>query len=255
MNKEKITCLIIDDNVNSRNLIRLMLESDFPQLDLSNEASSCAAAVKINNQLKPELVFLDVDLGDGTGFEFLELTQHKDFKLVFISAFDSFAVKAFKVNAVDYILKPFEKSELINAVHKSLNHPYYTDMKNSIRMLVESINGETNRLALPLQHGFEFFNVNDLIYCLSEGNYTSFYFKNHKSVTVSKTLKMYEEILEKKGFVRIHASSLINLRELKAYHRGNGGYVIMTDGTKLEVSKSRKEDFLVRLNFSQYEKL
>lgn len=254
MNKEKITCLIIDDNVNSRGLIRLMLESEFPQLDLTNEADSCAAAVKLNNHLKPVLIFLDVDLGDGSGFEFLELTKHKDFKLIFISAFDSFAVKAFKVNAVDYILKPFEKQDLINAVHKSLNHPYYSDMKNSIRILVESINGETNRLALPMQNGFEFFNVRDLIYCASEGNYTTFFFKNQKSATVSKTLKMYEEILEKKGFARIHASYLINLRELKTYHRGNGGYVIMTDGKKLEVSKSKKEDFLVRLNFSQYEK-
>jgi len=255
MEKEKIKCLIIDDKSVSRQLIKSMLQESFPHLDLSHEAGSCAEAVKMNNQLKPQLIFLDVDLGDNTGFEFLELTTHKEFKLIFISAFDSYAVKAFKVNAVDYILKPFEQQELINAVHRSLNHPYYTDMKNSIRMLVESMNGQTNRIALPLAYGFEFFDISDVIRCQSEGNYTTFYFKHHKPVTVSKTLKIYEEILDKKGFSRIHASHLINLRELKTYHRGNGGYVIMNDGSKLEVSKTKKDDFLVRLNFSQYEKI
>jgi two-component system LytT family response regulator len=255
MGADKIICLIIDDKKGSRQLIRSMLEPEFPNLDLSHEASSCAEAIKINNQLKPQLVFLDVDLGDNTGFEFLELTQHKNFKLIFISAFDNYAIKAFKVNAVDYILKPFEKQELINAVQRSLNHPYYTDMKDSIRMLVESMNGQTNRLALPLSYGFEFFNIVDLIRCQSDGNYTTFYFKTGKPVTVSKTLKTYEEMLDKKGFARIHASHLINLRELKSYHRGNGGYVIMNDGSKLEVSKTKKDDFLIRLNFSQYEKI
>lgn len=243
----KIPCLIIDDNKNIRSLIKSMLSSEFPQLDLNNEASNCSDAVKLCNQLQPSLVFLDIDLGDQSGFEFLELTSHKNFRLIFISAFDAFAIRAFKVNAVDYILKPFSKEELVNAVHKALDHPYYTDMKDSIQLLVESINGETNRLALPTSQGFEFFDITELIRCESDRNYTVFYFKSFKPVTVSRNIKQYEEILAKKGFVRVHASHIINIRELKAYHKGNGGFVVLSDNTKIDISKSRKEEFLLRI--------
>jgi len=243
----KIPCLIIDDNKNIRSLIKSMLSSEFPQLDLTNEASTCSEAVKLCNQLQPSLVFLDIELGDQSGFEFLELTSHKNFRLIFISAFDDFAIRAFKVNAVDYILKPFSKEELVNAVHKALDHPYYTDMKDSIQLLVESINGETNRLALPTSQGFEFFDITELIRCESDRNYTVFYFKSFKPVTVSRNIKQYEEILAKKGFVRVHASHIINIRELKAYHKGNGGFVILSDNTKIDISKSRKEEFLLRI--------
>jgi two-component system LytT family response regulator len=243
----KITCLIIDDNRNIRALIKSMLEKEFPQLDLSHEASNCNEAVRMNNELKPSLVFLDIELGDQTGFEFLELTDHKDFRLVFISAFDSFAIQAFKVNAVDYILKPFSKEDLVNSVNKALNHPYYTAMKDSIQMLVESINGETNRLALPTHQGFEFFNIEELIRCEADRNYTIFYFKNQKPITVSRNIKQYEDILSKKGFVRVHASHIINIREMKAYHKGSGGYIVLSDNTKIDISKSRKEEFLLRI--------
>lgn len=243
----KITCLIIDDNKSIRALIRSMLEDEFPQLDLSFEASTCAEAVRLCNQLKPSLVFLDIELGDQSGFEFLELTSHKNFRLIFISAFDSFAIKAFKVNAVDYILKPFDKVDLVNAVHKALDHPYYTDMKDSIQLLVESINGETNRLALPTQQGFEFFNLSDLIRCEADRNYTIFHFKNARPLTISRNIKQYEEMLNKKGFIRVHASHIINLRELKAYHKGNGGYLILSDDSKIDISKSRREEFLMRV--------
>ena len=243
----KIPCLIIDDNKNIRSLIKSMLGSEFPQLDLSSEASNCSEAVKLCNQMQPSLVFLDIDLGDQSGFEFLELTSHKNFRLIFISAFDAFAIRAFKVNAVDYILKPFSKEELVNAVHKALDHPYYTDMKDSIQLLVESINGETNRLALPTSQGFEFFDIADLIRCESDRNYTVFFFKSFKPVTVSRNIKQYEEMLSKKGFVRVHASHIINIRELKAYHKGNGGFVILSDNTKIDISKSRKEEFLLRI--------
>jgi two-component system LytT family response regulator len=243
----KIPCLIIDDNKNIRSLIKSMLGPEFPQLDLTSEASNCSEAVKLCNQMQPSLVFLDIDLGDQSGFEFLELTSHKNFRLIFISAFDAFAIRAFKVNAVDYILKPFSKEELVNAVHKALDHPYYTDMKDSIQLLVESINGETNRLALPTSQGFEFFDIADLIRCESDRNYTVFFFKSFKPVTVSRNIKQYEEMLSKKGFVRVHASHIINIRELKAYHKGNGGFVILSDNTKIDISKSRKEEFLLRI--------
>jgi two-component system LytT family response regulator len=243
----KIPCLIIDDNRNIRSLIKSMLINEFPQLDLSNEASSCSEAVRLNNELKPSLIFLDIELGDQSGFEFLELTTHKDFRLIFISAYDSFAVRAFKVNAVDYILKPFSKDELVNAVHKALDHPYYTDMKDSIQILVESINGETNRIALPTQQGFEFYNLEDIIRCEADRNYTTFFLKSNKSITVSRNIKQYEELLSKRGFVRVHASHIINIRELKAYHKGNGGYVILSDDCKIDISKSRREEFLLRI--------
>jgi two-component system LytT family response regulator len=243
----RITCLLIDDNHNIRSMVRSMLRESFPQLDLSYEASNCAEAVRICDEIKPNLVFLDIELGDQSGFEFLELTQHKDFRLIFISAFESFAIKAFKVNAVDYILKPFAKEDLVNAVHKALDHPYYTDMKQSINMLVESLNGDTNRIALPTSQGFSFFSITDLIRLESDGNYTIFHFKSSKPITVSRNIKQYEDMLSNRGFVRVHASHIINIRELKAYHKGNGGYVILSDDSKIDISKSRKDEFLLRI--------
>lgn len=242
-----IKCLIIDDNANIRSLIKSLLLSEFSQLDLRFEASNVVEAIAMNNELKPDLIFLDIELGNQSGFEFLELTTHKNFRLIFISAFDSFAIKAFKVNAVDYILKPFSKEDLVNAVHKALDHPYYTDMKDSIQLLVESINGETNRLALPTQQGFEFYNLNDLIRCEADRNYTIFHFKNTRPLTISRNIKQYEELLNKKGFIRVHASHIINIRELKAYHKGNGGYLILSDNTKIDISKSRRDEFLMRV--------
>jgi len=248
-------CLIIDDKKSSRELIRNMLTAEFPTFNFEHEASNCQDAVKLNNELKPNLVFLDIDLGSETGFDFLKQTIHKEFKLIFISAFDHFAVQAFKVNAVDYILKPFDKQELLNAVHKAMNHPYYTDMKNTIKLLIEAINGESTRLSIPVQHGFEFFDTNDIIRLESDGNYTRIFLKNKTTLTISKTLKVYDELLSRKGFVRIHASHLINIRELKSYYKGAGGYVVMSDGSSIDVSKSKKDEFLIRLNFSNFEKL
>lgn len=246
-------CLIVDDKKSSRDLIRAILSSEFPNFDFSYEASSCMEAVRKNDEIKPNLVFLDIELGEETGFEFLERTKHKEFKLIFISAFDHFAVKAFKVNAVDYILKPFDKAELINAVHKAMGHPYYTDMKNSIKMIVDAISGEINRIAIPVQHGFEFINTNDIIRLESDGNYTKIFFKNKSTLTVSKTLKIYDELLSPKGFTRVHASHLINLREIKSYFKGTGGYLIMSDGARIDVSKTKKDDFLSRLSYLNVE--
>jgi two-component system LytT family response regulator len=128
-------------------------------------------------------------------------------------------------------------------------------MKNTIKLLIEAINGESTRLSIPVQHGFEFFDTNDIIRLESDGNYTRIFLKNKTTLTISKTLKVYDELLSRKGFVRIHASHLINIRELKSYYKGAGGYVVMSDGSRIDVSKSKKDEFLIRLNFSNFEKL
>jgi len=249
MKNQSINCLIIDDNANSRKLIKSMLK-DYPEnLNLSHEASSCAEAIIICNKILPDIVFLDVDLGEGedNGFKFLDKVQYKNFRLIFISAFESFAIKAFKANAVDYILKPFEKEELYTAVNKSLSKPFFFEAKESLKILSDYVNGETNRIALPVQRGFDFFDLRDIIRCEAQGNYTRFYIKGLNPILVTKTLGFYEDILCSRGFARIHASHIVNVREVQSYEKGSGGAVILKDGLVLEVSKSKKKAFLIKL--------
>jgi two-component system LytT family response regulator len=242
-----LTCLIVDDDPHCRSILKAMLESEFPKLEAKHVARNLAEALQLNESIKPDIVFLDVELGDGSGFDFLEKAVHTNFKIIFTTAFDSYAIKAFKVNATDYLLKPFSSGELKTAVEKAISQQTTTGISPEMRLLMDYMNGNKSRIALPVQSGFEFINVTEILRCEAEGNYTKFYMKGGKTHLVSKTLKTYENLLETEGFCRIHAAHLINLKEIKTYHKGEGGYVVMNDGTSVEVSRSRKDDFLAKL--------
>ncbi len=236
-----IRTIIIDDEEKARYNLKQLLIEYATDIQIVGEASNVADGIQLINQTKPELVFLDIQMPDGTGFDLLERLPEVSFKVIFVSAYDHFAVTAFKFSAVDYLLKPVNAEDLEKALEKVNKGDNYQPAK--IKVLLGNRTG-IEKIVLPSMDELIFVKINDIVRCESDSNYTCFYLEDGERILVSRTLKEYEDLLEPMGFYRIHKSSIINLRFLKKYKKGDGGIVTMEDGTEIEVSRRRKDDFL-----------
>lgn len=243
-----ITALLIDDDSNLRNGMRSLLNRYAPEIKILGEADSVKTGIKAMDSLKPQVVFLDIQLTDGTGFDILEKLAQKNGKssshIVFVTAHEEYAIKAFRFSALDFLLKPVDPEELQKVIEKIKNTLEKNDNYAHIDLLLENIRKKVDnfkRIALSTADGIHLLEVSDIIRCESEDNYTKFYIKNAKPILISKTLKEYEELLGEHGFERIHQSHLINLSCLKSYIKKDGGYVVMTDNSKLPISQRKKE--------------
>lgn len=240
-----MVALIVEDDPNSREILRAMLASGHPELTQVHHASNVKDAMAAIETHRPAVVFLDVELPDGTGFDLLDKVIFRDFKVIFTTAFDFYAVRAFKVNATDYLLKPFSPDELDEAVAKALRQPLAAFDTPSVRHLLDFMKGGVSKkIALPMLHGFEYVEIGTVIRCQAEGNYTRIILKGGIAHLVSRTLKTYEQLLVPEGFFRVHSAHLINLNEVRSYRKGEGGYVTMSDGITVDVSRNRKHEFL-----------
>ena len=235
--------LIVDDEAKGRNTLnQLLLLLDAP-IDVIGEAASVQEAVAQINNLQPELVFLDIMMQDGTGFDVLEQIQFKNFQLVFVTAFDEYALKAFRYAAFDYITKPIDPDLL----QKTLNRLQKWQENKSIEQKIEALiqnKSRINKLALHDAQGIQLVRLQDIIHCESQNNYTQFYVVGRKPILVSRTLKEFDELLTPEGFFRVHQSHLINLNKIKQFIKQDGGYVEMEDGSRIEVSRRKKEELL-----------
>lgn len=243
-----ITAILIDDDSNLRNGMKSLLNRYAPEIKILGEADSVKTGIKAIDALKPQVVFLDIQLTDGTGFDILEKLAQKNGKssshIVFITAHEEYAIKAFRFSALDFLLKPVDPEELEKVIEKIKNALEKNDNYAHIDLLLENIRKKVDnfkRIALSTSDGIHLLEISDIIRCESEDNYTKFYIKNSKPILISKTLKEYEELLGEHGFERIHQSHLINLSCLKSYIKKDGGYVIMTDNSKLPISQRKKE--------------
>jgi two-component system LytT family response regulator len=243
-----ITALLIDDDANLRNGMKSMLERYAPGIRVVGEADSVKSGVVAMDTLRPQVVFLDIQLGDGTGFDILEQLANKNGKstshIVFITAHEQYAIKAFRFSALDFLLKPVDPEELEKVIGKINDAVSANGNYAHIDLLLENIRRKVDnfkRIALSTAEGIHLFEVSDIIRCESEDNYTKFYIRNNKPVLISKTLKEYEDLLTEHGFERIHQSHLINLSYLKSYIKKDGGYVIMSDNSHLPISQRKKE--------------
>jgi two-component system LytT family response regulator len=242
-----IKAVLIDDDDNLRNGMKSLLFRYAPDIDIVGEADSVETGTELLLQHSPQVVFLDIHLGDGSGFDLLEEVNRKgklNFQIVFITAHEQYAIKAFRFSALDFLLKPVDPDELEKVIDKIKNVLDKNDNVAHIDLLLENIRKKvTNfkRIALSNSDGIHLFDVSDIIRCESEDNYTKFYIKNNKPVLISKTLKEYEDLLTEHGFERIHQSHLINLSFLKSYIKKDGGYVVMADNTHLPISQRKKE--------------
>lgn len=243
-----ISTLLIDDDANLRNGMKSLLERYAPDFRILGEADSVESGIKAMDALRPQVVFLDIQLADGTGFDILEQLAQKHGKsgahIVFITAHEQYAIQAFRFSALDFLLKPVDPEELEKVIDKIRGVVSKNEGFAHIDLLLENIRKKVDnfkRIALSTSEGIHLFEVADIIRCESEDNYTKFHIRGNKPILISKTLKEYEDMLTEHGFERIHQSHLINLSYLKSYIKKDGGYVIMSDGSHLPISQRKKE--------------
>ena len=244
-----ITSLLVDDDLKNIRVLRGLLNEFCPQVEIIAEANGIEEAIAHVHKLKPALVFLDIEMPYGNGFEMLDQLMPIDFEVIFITAYDNYAIKAFKYCALDYLLKPVNIQELQQAVKKAEERVLTKDTNLKLEMFLKKIKpGQTEiqRIAVPGMEGLTFVDVKNIIRCESDGNYTHIYLQPKQKITSSRNIKEFEELLPENIFCRIHHSHLVNLNYIKKYFKGRGGHVIMEDDTTIEVASRRKENFLSR---------
>jgi two-component system LytT family response regulator len=236
--------IIIDDEPHAREKLELLLRKYCKDVEIVATAKNADEGIAAINRHKPDLVFLDVEMPVLSGFDMLKLLPKIDFDIIFATAHDQYAIRAIKFTALDYLLKPIDTEQLQEAVQKAGDRSSTKAMQQQYDVLKENLaskSREMEQLAIPSQQGLIFIKVSDLIRCEADSNYTWFFLANKTKIVSSKTLKEYEEMLSDSGFVRIHSAHLINKKHLKQYIKGEGGEVLMNDGTLLDVSRRRKQ--------------
>lgn len=242
-----LKAIIIDDSIDARKALLTEIEENCQEIEIIGQAEGVVSGAKQIRSLKPDLVFLDIQMNDGTGFDLLELIGSLDFKVIFTTASDAYAVKAFKYSAVDYLLKPIDPEELISAVKKAQKG----NQKENLSLLMENAklgNKPVRKLALNTLDKLHIVNISDIIRCESDVNYTQFFFSNGNKLLVTRTLKDFEDLLTDHQFIRVHQSHLVNVNFIKEFVKGDGGYLVMTDKTSVPVSTRKRNAVVEMLN-------
>ena len=239
--------VIVDDEPKNLRILRKLLQDFCPRIQVCGEATDVKMAYNVINELKPSLVLLDIEMPYGNAFDLLDRLRPIDFEIIFITAFDSYSLKAFKYSAIDYLLKPVDITELQEATDKAIQKISNKSINEQVELLLSNFKNPQNslqKIAIPTLDGFVFLHVDDIIRCEANGSYTFIYIVNSEKIIASKSIKEYEEILPQAVFCRIHNSHLVNLNRIKKYSKGRGGTVIMEDGAILEVASRRRDEFL-----------
>jgi two-component system, LytTR family, response regulator len=241
--------LIVDDEFKCREVLKVMLQESGIEINIVGTAEDVPSALDELHKHAPDLVFLDVELEQETGFDFLKQASPINFEVVFTTAYTHYAINAIKFSAIDYLLKPINPEELMNAIQKVIEKKNASTFKNKIDVLFQNLKGPGNRqkIALPTTEGLIFVQVEDIVFCEADGAYTAIHLKSAGKIFVSKNLKEYETLLTDCDFFRVHNSFLVNLNEVKRYVKGEGGYVIMSNNLKVDVAKRKKDGFLAKI--------
>lgn len=245
-----IRAILIDDDANLRLGMKSLLARHAPEIEVVGEAGSVKSGIHILETVPADVLFLDIQLGDGTGFDILEQITKRKAKIthhiVFITAFEQYAVKAFRFSALDYLLKPVDPEDLKQVTHKIIHALAKNSESENVEILLENIRKQSEnfkRIILSNSDGMHVIDIKDIIRCESEDNYTRFHIKNQKPLLISKTLKEYEELLSPHGFERIHQSHLVNISFVKSFSKKDGFFAILQDDTLLPVSQRKKDKF------------
>ncbi|NLR80082.1 LytR/AlgR family response regulator transcription factor [Chitinophaga eiseniae] len=248
----ELKAIIVDDEQHCIDALQTMLQKKCPGVNVVGWAKSVAEAKGLIDELQPDLVFLDVEMPYQNGFELLKLFEKVHFDVIFTTAYEQYALKAIKFNALDYLLKPFSVKELQDALEKCKEKKNNRGMKETggvspmdvFLQNMKTLQQTHKKIALPTINGLVFMPVQNIVRCESTGNYTRIFFTDKKNLMVSRPLKEFEELLSDVDFFRVHNSHLINMQQMQSYIQGEGGFALMSDGTQVEVSRRRKADFL-----------
>ena len=242
-----IRTVIIDDEPHATKSLEILLAEGCPQVQVIASFNHPAEALIFLRSNQIDLIFLDIDMPFMNGFELLNRLAPINFDIIFVTAYDQYAIKAFKFSAFDYLLKPVDEIELSNSVRKFENQKKNNAQNSNFEHLLEvfkSGQSPVKRIALPTLEGFEFVEVEKIIRCESDSNYTKIFLQNLPMMLVSRTLKEIEEILSDLPFIRVHHSHIIAKNHVKKYVKADGGYILMIDNTGVPISRARKEDVI-----------
>jgi len=242
--------IIIDDEKSVRTTLEKLTANYCPNVKLVAEANGVKSGIEAINRHHPDLVLLDIEMDDGTGFDLLKQLEPVDFKVIFITAYNQYAIKAIKFSALDYLLKPVDPDELTEAIGK-FEKLLIRELNEQLRTLEDNM--KTNdrakkKIILRTAENIHLVSLNDIVYCQSHDNYTNFYLLNSKHILVSNTLKEFDDMLSESGFFRVHKSYLINLIYIDRFEKAEGGTIVLTDEIRIPVASRKKERMLELLN-------
>ncbi len=242
-----IRAIIVEDEKKSRETLQGLLKRYCKNVEVLDEADGYRQGIEKIKQHKPDVVFLDIQMPDGSGFRLLEEIEKIDFEIIFTTAFDHYAIKAIKYSALDYLLKPIDPEELVNSIKKVELKKSGSHINKHIRVLLDNIRtpeSESQKIVLSTSDKIHIIEVSRIVRCESDNYYTNFFLNDGKKILISKTLKENEELLSGHNFIRPHKSHLINLDYVKSFNRDEGGYILMKDGSKVPVSRRKREQIL-----------
>ena len=241
---------IIDNDSSIRDGLKSLLKKLCPQISEINEADGVKSGLELIQSFQPELLFLDVEMDDGTGFDLVKKVGNYNFQMVFITAHNKYAVNAFKLSAIDFLLKPIDPMELVVSVNKASAHQNKKDLEQRVKLLEESlqnVSGKSNgdkKIALNDGKVIHYIKISDIVYCKSDGSYTQFFLTASRKIMVSHILKEYEELLGDFGFLRTHHSYLINTSKILKFDKADGGQLVLEENHSVPVSARKKEEVL-----------
>ena len=245
-----LKCVIIDDEKKDRENIRMLLNSYWPQVQIIGEANDRESILALLSKVKPDLIFMDIQLGAISVFDILNELDKIDFKIVFVSAYDKYAIKGYKYDAIDYMLKPIDPRQLIKVVDKTIRMKEVSSSENSFMSDFKELYSkvvETPKISIADGKGVHMIKTGDVLYCVSDGNYTTFIMTDDEEIVISKGLKHFETKLQDYNFLRIHKSYIANLNHIDFLLKEQGGAVIMKNGKSLPVSRNCKRELYEKM--------
>ncbi len=245
-----IRTVVVDDEIDSIQVLERLLEKACPNIEIIGKADGVESALQLIKLSRPDLVFLDIEMTQGNAFDLLNQLRPFSFQVIFVTAFDNYAIRAFKYSAVDYLLKPVDADDLRKAVERVAARFTEKNVVDQMKVLLENVGTlqlAQQKMAVPTMTGLNFVAVRDIIRLEAKGSYTTIYFSNKEQILTTRNIRDYEDLLPDAIFYRVHNSHIINLQKILKYQKGRGGYITMEDGSSIEVATRRREEFLQRL--------